>query len=291
MVKIKYIFMSMILFTVISTANAGWLNDLFSKPPKIAHNGTVKIEDGKDIGLNAAKELNKSTKELSQSVEKLIPLAADETKQVLEKLQQVLTVLRKDLSEVYDDKLNSTVNKLDQFSTKKIKEVNVLVNETNELLKSDITLIGKESRKTIESLTLAIDKLLIGWGETSVYIIDRLVYNIIILIALVMLGVGLLMLFKMFFKIGMPKGSEKYIIFPSIMIYLILFSSVLFSPDLRVYIMKYTGVGLIERVSKFPLPSEPLPSEPLPSEPLPSEPPSTDNSFPAVLIPILFLLD
>lgn len=179
-----------------------------------------------------------------------------ENRKTLEKLRQELDILMQSAGNLYDDKLNLTVGKLDIVTTKKLQELEELVNKTNSLLQKDITLAGKETRETIQALSNAmrgvtrdIENVIVVGGMTGVYVVDRSTNNMLSIIALVMVGIGLLLSFKMFFKRGMPVGKAKYIVFTSMGSYLLLFSLMLFSPTLRAYAMSYSGIGLKKSIN------------------------------------------
>ena len=213
-----------------------------------AANPLENLFDFISLGKNTVEEL-----------EKAIRVAGYETRETLEKLKNDLVILLEALEEKYQNNLNVTIESLDDVTKKKLLEVEDLVTNVNEQLQADIKLASQEAQTVINTasqeieilsseLEQSLEEIIIITGETSVYVIERSVYNSILVISLVFLGIGLLLFIWLLFTRQQPRGIVGGLAFFLIAVYLACFSGLAFVPNFRGQVMAYTGVGLEKRL-------------------------------------------
>jgi hypothetical protein len=204
--------------------------------------------------------ISETVKELHSATIRAIPLAGHEMRQTLTQLSNDLDFLMQSFSYIYQENMNVTLDKLDVISSRKLLELEKVITDLNLLLQKDIRLISKETQsvikvasqefqEVIKEIRENLEEIIITVGETAVYVIDRTMYNIILLVALIMLGVGIIFFIWFFFSRKLPKGFVGYIIFVLMVGYLTIFSSMIL-PESRTFAMQYTNVGLIKRLNR-----------------------------------------
>jgi hypothetical protein len=118
----------------------------------------------------------------------------------------------------YADALNTTINNFDAFTSSKLLEVQQLLFTLNELVSQNIDLVRD---RLIEVLTSArrelqgaaadiqarLQSLIVVGGETAVYVIDRTLFTVVQIIALILLGIGVLIFVGLLFREKRPQGG------------------------------------------------------------------------------------
>lgn len=190
-----------------------------------------------------------------------IAAAGEEVRRTLDQLKGDLQDLINTLEQTYQDNLFLTIDQLDSFTSNKLAQIQGLIENINEKIQSDIRLIGEETRSTITSAGLEIRRitadleqrltnLVIVATESVVFVLDKAVFNIILILSLVLLGVGLLIFIWLFFTRRLPEGSLRYVIFTLMGVYLVAFGALAFVPPVRAAVMDATGLGLEKRLDR-----------------------------------------
>lgn len=185
---------------------------------------------------------------LSNEISGLIGQIGDLAKQIKKDLDDLV----EKLEETYQDNLNITLDKLDAFTRNKIEEVFHLFEKVQEGIRDDISLISAELRDSIRLVSYELEgnlkRTLIVGGEAVAYVVDRVTYNIILIVAVVALAVGLVAFPWVLLKTGLPEGFAKVLVMAFMAIFLAFFVPLALVPRFRGFIMNFTGIGLKARI-------------------------------------------
>ncbi len=212
--------------------------------------GLQTVGDFISLGANTVREVQNS-----------IRVAGEEARSTLEEFNSHLNSLIETLNRTYQDNLNITLNSLDTTTRNKLLELQEVIEQVNQLIKEDISLTSLETQKIIKKASQEIQRttqqleesfktIIVVGGETVAYVIDRSVYNAILVISLVMLALGILLFVWLLFTQTIPIGIIRYLVFSLFTLYIGLFGSLVLVPPVRTYAMAYTGIGLQERLKK-----------------------------------------
>lgn len=199
---------------------------------------------------------------VSNLLQQTIGKVGIEVRNTIEQLNNDVNATIQNLSQIYQDNLNITLSSLDASISNKLLELEALFNRINKALQEDIELIkdatkdiiheaGKEVRRTISELEKSLQNVIIVGGETIAYVLDRAIYNIVLVVSLVMFGIGLILFAVFMIKYGLPGGLPGVLIFTFMIIFLALFGVLTIVPKVRTYVMTFTGIGLKARLEKI----------------------------------------
>ena len=218
---------------------------------------------GKNIGENAGRKFAyDSLEKAKETIETALPLAGEEIRATLEQLRDELESLGAVYSDLYQDNLRVSVEQLGIVERMTLENTQKAVLTLNMALQNDMKLAGQETRATIEKianelretipmLRESVREVIIVTAESTVYVLDRTTYNVMLIIAFIMLGIGLLSFIKLFFMHQLPQGSIKYLAFGFMATYLLLFGIIAFVPQARAYTMSSIGIGLKKRLANL----------------------------------------
>ena len=209
------------------------------------------VGDFLSLGANTIRELQEA-----------IQLASGEVREILEVLEDSLAGLLDEISEAYQDNLNVTIDSLDAATRSKILELETVLGRVNDQLQEDIELISDEAKEVINEASLQVRRLsneiredlqdvIIVGGETAVFVLDRAASNIIVIVSIIMLGIGLIIFVWLLFtrKIsGIKLLTALALVF--MLAYVAVFVSLIFVPNVRVFVMTSTGIGLRQQLDK-----------------------------------------
>jgi hypothetical protein len=187
--------------------------------------------------------------------------AGEQVRQTIEQLKQDLASLIKMLEETYQNNLNLTIDSLDNLTRNKLLELQSLVDQVNQKLQDDIKLISQETRNVINQAGLQVRRitadlqqrltdLVVVTSEAAVYIVDRTLFNVILVISLALLGIGLLMFIWLLFSRRLPEGIMRPVVFILMALFVVLFGSMALVPSVRAAAMDATGLGIEKRLEK-----------------------------------------
>lgn len=208
------------------------------------------VGDFLSLGANTVRELQQA-----------IQLAGAEMRGTLEALNNDISTLIQTLSQTYQDNLNVTINSLDAATRNKLLELQGLIDQVNETLQQDITLASEAAKDVIRQASLQIRRatleveqslknIIVVGGETAAFVVDRAIYDGILIVCLVLLGLGLLLFVFLLFTQRLPGGLAGKLVLLFMGIFLALNGALVFIPPVRAYAMTFTGVGLEQRLEK-----------------------------------------
>jgi hypothetical protein len=210
------------------------------------------IGDFISLGANTVRELQKA-----------IDQAGGTTRQTLQQLKDNIEELTQSLSNTYQNNLGITIDSLDTATKNKLMDLQRWINEVNETLQADIHIASTEAQNVIISannniqlashqLEQSLKNVIVVGGETTAYVVDRAIYDGILIVSLVFLGIGLLCFVWLLFTRRIPQGLGGALVLIFILIYLAGFGAIAFVPTARGDVMAYTGIGLEKRLQIFP---------------------------------------
>ncbi len=219
------------------------LNMLITPTP--AHADAIQtVGDFLSLGANTVRELQET-----------IRLLGDTAPETLKVLEQSLSAALDQISDTYQNNLNITLASLDSTTRNKILELEAVMNRVNAQLQEDIMLVSQQAQVVIADASLEAKRLsseisddlknvMVVGGETAVFVIDRTANNIVVIISIVMLGIGLLV-FALSFR---RKGKLNVISLLLMLLYVAIFVTLVFVPEVRAFAMSSTGMGLGDRL-------------------------------------------
>lgn len=208
------------------------------------------VGDFLSLGANTVRELQEA-----------IQIAGAEIRGTLESLNNDISTLIQTLSQTYQDNLNVTINSLDAATRNKLLELQGLIEQVNETLQQDITLASEAAKDVIRQASLQIrrttleveqslkDIIVVG-GETAAFVVDRAIYDGILFVCLIFLGLGLLLFIFLLFTHRLPTGLAGTLVLVFMALFLALNGALVFIPPARAFAMTFTGVGLEQRLAK-----------------------------------------
>ncbi len=197
-------------------------------------------------------------KSISRQISKVVGEANEAVRQRLLQLENSLNALVEDLSQTYQENLGITLDSLDDATSNKLLELQSVLNRIQTEVIGNIQnaaegLIDQISMQ-IQDIAIDLEKrvknIIVVGGETAVYVLDRAMYNLILVISLILLGVGMFGFIWFLFKEGAPEGLTRILVFSLMGAYLLVFGSLAIVPKVRAWVMKFTGVGLKARLDK-----------------------------------------
>ena len=195
------------------------------------------------------------TRLAGEEARQVVRVAGEEARLTLDRFQANNERLLQQISETYQGNLDITIDSLDEGSQKVLLNYYDTLVAVNEVLTHDVLLIEASSRRVIAGagdeadavvnhLESSMANLIIVAGETTVYVVDRTTNNVITVMAIILTGLGLLLLIYLFFVHQMPVGKSARIVYAFMAVYLFGFGLLILSPTARVYAMRSAQVGL-----------------------------------------------
>ena len=144
-------------------------------------------------------------KSISRQISKVVGEANEAVRQRLLQLENSLNALVEDLSQTYQENLGITLDSLDDATSNKLLELQSVLNRIQTEVIGNIQnaaegLIDQISMQ-IQDIAIDLEKrvknIIVVGGETAVYVLDRAMYNLILVISLILLGVGMKIYFLM----------------------------------------------------------------------------------------------
>jgi len=195
------------------------------------------------------------TRLAGEEARQVVRVAGEEARLTLDRFQANNERLLQQISETYQGNLDITIDSLDEGSQKVLLNYYDTLVAVNEVLTDDVLLIEASSRRVIAGagdeadavvnhLETSMANLIIVAGEATVYVVDRTTNNVITVMAIILTGLGLLLLIYLFFVHQMPVGKSARIVYAFMTVYLFSFGLLVLSPTARVYAMRSAQVGL-----------------------------------------------
>lgn len=218
-------------------------------PPSVPPAGPIEtVGDFLSLGANTVREIQEA-----------IELAGDEADALLEELHEELSSFLAELEQAYKDTLQTTINSLDDFTHRKLLELQSLIDRVNAELQADIMLASAEAQNVIREATFqarlltaeleaSFKRVLIVGGETAAYVVSRAVYDLVLIVSLVFLGIGVLVFFAVLYLRRLPTGIARPIVGALGLGYVLVFGTLAFIPPVRVNALVFVGAGLEQQL-------------------------------------------
>jgi len=198
---------------------------------------------------------------LDQVAQNAINTAGEQVRQSIDQLRASLKDLIKTLEQTYQDNLNITIDSLDNVTRNKLLEMQTFIEQVNQKLQEDIELIGQETRNVINTAALQVRRLtaeleerlknlVVVGSEAVVYVVDKTIFNVVFVVALILLGFGLLLFIWLLFSRRLPEGALRPVLFVLMAAYVVLFGALALVPSVRAMAMDATGLGIEKRLEK-----------------------------------------
>jgi len=201
------------------------------------------------------------TRQVGEEARLVVRAAGEEARLTLDHFQANNERLLQQISETYQGNLDITIDSLDEGSRRMLENYYDSLIAVNEILVYDMLLVeassqrviagaGDEAGAAINHLESSMTNLIMVAGETTVYLVDRTTNNVITVMAIILTGLGLLLLIYLFFVHQMPVGKSARFVYAFMVVYLIGFGLLIASPTARVYAMRSAQVGLRAELEK-----------------------------------------
>jgi hypothetical protein len=230
----------------------GPFTPLLASPAQAAPKAGIlqTVGDFLSLGANTVRELQKA-----------ITMAGAEIRSTLDQLNNDISTLMQTISQTYQDNLNVTLNSLDAVTRTKLLELEALITRVHETLQEDIALVSNAAKDVMRNAALQVRRVaadleqslknvIIVGGETAAFVVDKAIYDAILLISLILLGLGLLLFIWLLFSRRLPGGLPGVLILVFMFAFLAAFGAMAFVPQARGFAMTFTGIGLEQRLDK-----------------------------------------
>jgi uncharacterized protein YraI len=215
----------------------------------------------REVVLIASNESQKVIHLAGEEARSVVRTAGEEARQTLDRFYEQNERMVAVLSDAYQDNLDVTIDNLDEGSRRMLRNWEDSLQEVNQILVHDLFLVessmirvvgeaSDETQETVQQMEASLKNVIITAGETTIYIVDRLTNNVLTIIAIVLTGLGILLLIYLFFVYRMPSGTSARFVYAFMTIYLLGFGSLIASPVARAYAMRSTQVGLRAELQK-----------------------------------------
>lgn len=231
------------------------LGDIWDDFTNAWSNGVETVKDFLDVGQHISNAVDK----VLDPAEDLIDHTQDALKETLEDLQGTVDGILQTVSETYQDNLMVTLDSLGSTGNNLMiglvdsfgEIMNILQNNlegASEVVEGMVQNITLDIKQTGAALEKNLRNVLIVAGETGSFLVDKTIYNFITLASWIILGIGLLVIFVSLSKRGIPEGAAGIIMMIIGLFFIGGFAALAFVPKFRTNIMKYTGLGLKQRL-------------------------------------------
>lgn len=191
----------------------------------------------------------------------LVDNIGEETRETLAEAAKEIRILIELLSDTYQDNLDFTIDKLDQFTRNKIFEIEGLMISLNSELQDTIKLasgelnltiqnLGTEVRTTIDAVEESVKDVVAFTIAGVIYMIDRTTLNIIVVVSLVLLGIGLIVFASLLFKASKEQSNLRLIGIGLMIVHILFFGALVLSADFRARIIVTTQLGLRQSIEQ-----------------------------------------
>lgn len=199
---------------------------------------------------------------ISDKINGIIDHVNEVVRGILAQIKRDLDDLINTLETKYQDNLNLTLDKLDDFTRNKLLEITDLFGTINQGVQDDINLITSNLQNTLQKAILELEdslkKTILIAGETAVYVVDRATYQIVFIIALVALGVGLIAFPWVLLKTGLPEGFTRILILSLMGLFVLFFGALAAVPKFRAWLIRFTGLGIKAKIDASGLGAGPV---------------------------------
>ncbi|MBX3082494.1 MAG: hypothetical protein KF716_12730 [Anaerolineae bacterium] len=210
------------------------------------------IGDFLSLGANTVREIKDLIANAPTDVRNVLGAVADELQGMLDQI-----------SETFQDNLNVSLDSVDALTNNKIQQAQALIEDINSKLQDNVKLFAgvfndslqnaaNQLKQTTAFLQDALKDSLILGGETAAFVVDRTFHNAIIVVALLILGIGLISFIWLLFKSQLPQqGIPRTLAFSFMAAFVVLFGSLVIVPQARAFVMINTGLGLKQKLDKI----------------------------------------
>ena len=210
-------------------------------------------------GLIALSEI--ALNKINTIVQNAIANAGDQVRRSVDELRANLQTLINSLSQTYQDNLNLTIDSLDALTSNKLIQLQGLINQVNQALQDDINLIAQQTRNIINQVALQaaqliadveqrINNLVVVTSDAVVFVVDRALFNVILVIALILLGLGLLLFIYLIFSRKLPQGLARIFVLAMMAAYLLVFGALALVPSVRARAMSAANLGFEKELQR-----------------------------------------
>lgn len=171
----------------------------------------------------------------------------DSAKDVMREAQEQIAALIRQLETTYGNALNTTLDSLDSFTANQLHRLANLFDQINQKLMEDVAIIEqavinliKEATQAISQVISQLEDLIVVGVRGATFVIDKATYNMVFIIAIVLLSVGLLFFVSLLWRGTVPRGWVRVVALLFMSFYITLLSA-LMVPHVRVYAITMVG--------------------------------------------------
>jgi hypothetical protein len=191
--------------------------------------------------------------------------AGQQVRQSVSELRAQIQTMIKELEQAYQENLNITINTLDAITATKLAEMQTLIEKVNQKLQEDINLIQQatkdvintgatQARQLMAELQQRLTNVVVVTTEAVVFVVDRALFNVVLIVSLIMLGIGLLLFVWLTFSGRLPQGIMRPIALTLMIAYVVVFGSLALVPRVRAQVMSAAGLGLEKQFERVTTP-------------------------------------
>ncbi|MEZ4683805.1 MAG: hypothetical protein R2932_57310 [Caldilineaceae bacterium] len=212
-------------------------------------------KEAREVVMIASSQAQQIVELSGAQAQAVVRLAGEEARQTLEKFRSDNERIVQLISATYKENLNVTINSLDEGSRRVLRNYEQALNQSNQLLLQDALFIetrlntvvenaSEELRGSILQLEQSQKEVILTAVEGGVYLIDRTTNNVIVVLSILLLGFGVLLFIYLFFRHQMPAGIAGPIAYGLIVLYFLVFGTLLLSAVVRMSLMTSAQLGV-----------------------------------------------
>jgi len=180
----------------------------------------------------------------------LLDDASGEVKEILAEVDEMLNDLIDELGATYEDLLDVTLDQLDAFTRDQLLRLNSMIqrlqadlqvglDQLNETILEDLRFITTQARTIVAQLE---DVVAVAVGGALI-IVDKTAFNLAFLVALVLLGLGLIAIIWLLFTRRLPREvTSRRLALTGMGAFVLVFGGLLL-PQGRAYALTWSGLG------------------------------------------------
>ena len=199
--------------------------------------------------------LLEALRQATNNIERLMSTATADVHSVLESLDNNIQGLINELETKYRDNLDITISSVDNALNGRLLQVSQIITQVNDLIGENVTQIEASAltvlRSASDELQLNVAAIRQSLADSVVvtvqgvtYVLNAAFLNTLSIIAIIALAIGAIVFIVLLFTRGLPRDLGQWLVFVLMLVYLVFFGALLFSSDLRAWVMVRANQGV-----------------------------------------------
>ncbi|MCC7206527.1 MAG: hypothetical protein IT323_04435 [Anaerolineae bacterium] len=199
--------------------------------------------------------LLEALRQAANSIERLMSTATADVQSVLESLDNNIQGLINELETKYRDNLDITISSIDNALNGRLLQVSQIISQVNALIGENVTQIeasaltvlrsaSDELQVNVAAIRQSLADSVVVTVQGVTYVLNAAFLNALSILAIVALALGAIVFIVLLFTRGGPNSLGQWLVFGLMVVYLLFFGALLFSSDLRAWVMVRANQGV-----------------------------------------------